>query len=362
MTTSRAGVDTSGVGLLEDHERDSWDTFVASQPATTIYHSMAWRTVTEEGFGHRAYYLRARDGTGRITGVLPLFLVRGATSRRLTSLPMRDRGGVLTQSDDVAISLVDGAVELAARLGCRLVEIRARDPMPRAVENLGFRQHQHWITSRVDLTAGQESLWGSMDRKVRWAIRKAARDGVHVSIDDSARGIDMFYRLFERTRHSMGIPIFPRELFDSIHRNVIATGRGTLFITWSGDTPINAMIGLRSGNTLIPAYVAPQREWRKLYPSEVLFWHAIEWAIANGFREFDFGADSPRQTGLLWFKKKLGGVQHPMNYYYHSARAGGAGRVVDSSTPTFEIAREVWRRLPLAVARRIGPWITRRLS
>lgn len=354
---------TLSVGLLEAQEHDAWDNFVARHPDGTIYHTIAWRQVTEQGLGHQPYYICVRDDKGAIVGVLPLFLVRGLFGRRLVSVPMRDRGGILSGDLRATARMNEYLSELSHDLGCRYVELRSfHEPDLKVMHESGFVTRRHWVTTRVDLSPGVEALWKALDRDfVRWAIKKAAKEGVTFEFDNTREGMDTFCRLFVRTRTSMGIPPFPCTLFSAIHAHLIRAGKACLALVRKDGIPINAMICLFSCESFTPAYAAPQNAWRKSYPSEVMFWHTIEWAAKQGFRYYDFGADSPRQTGLLRFKQKWGGIQHPM-YSVYRACPGETLPDFDSSGPAFTFMRSVWKRLPVSLSQSMGGWITRQMS
>jgi len=358
--TSGSRVRVSG---FQEEDSAAWEAFIEAHPAGNIYQSPAWKAVTEEGLGHRPFYLKAVDGAGRITGVLPLFLVTGITGKRLVSVPMRDRGGLLALDRASGRALLARAVELSRELRCAYLELRSLDEFdPELASEFGLLVTRHWITTRVDLSPGVERLWKALDKNaIRWAINKATRGGMTFEDDESQTGIDLFYDLFVRTRTGMGIPPFPKSLFTAIWRHLIANGKAKLFVVRNQGVPVNAMINLLSGDTFIPAYAAPQNQWRKSYPSEFMIWHSIRWAAEQGFRRYDFGADSPHQTGLLQFKRKWGGVQHPVSYVYHlNGRSKPPN--FDSSSGPYAAVRQIWRRLPLPLSRRLGAWVTEQLS
>jgi FemAB-related protein (PEP-CTERM system-associated) len=360
---SSKGEPELSVDFLRSEEFAAWDNFVDEHPEGTIYHTLAWKAVTEEGLGHRAYYLRALNASGQFVGVLPLFLVKGLFGRRLVSLPMRDRGGVLARDSETASLLVSRAIEMTRELPCKYLELRSFVEIDlHILQQQLLRCERYWITTRIDLSPGVEELWKALDKdSVRWAIKKARKNGVRVEIDNTQNGMEMFYEMFVRTRCSMGIPPFPKSMFLSIWHHLITQGKANLFLVWKDSEPITGMINFLSKDTFIPAYAAPQNHWRKSYPSESVFWHAIEWATKQGFRYLDFGADSPAQTGLLWFKKKWGGVQHPMFYYYF---LNGVNTPLnfDSSAPTHALLRKAWSYFPIPLSKVLGGWVTRQLS
>jgi FemAB-related protein (PEP-CTERM system-associated) len=349
--------------FLQPGETAAWEAYVEAHPKGTIYHSLDWKAVTEEGLGHKAYYLRGLNDAGNFVGVLPLFLVTGIYGRRLVSMPMRDRGGLLYSEATAGSALLRRARELTCELSCKYFELRSSDDIdPELAREHGLRIEHHWVTTRMDLTPGPEKLWKVLDRNAeRWAIRNARRKGVLIEEDPSERGIETFYELFARTRTSLGIPPFPKQLFRSIQRHLISRGKANLLLARKDDTFIGGLISVFSRDSFIPAYAAPQREFRKLSPSDCVLWHAIEWASRNGFRIFDFGADSPRQEGLLNYKKKWGGVQHRMSYAYY-LNGIAAPPDLDSSSPAYNLMRGIWKALPVPVSKRLGDWTTRQLS
>jgi FemAB-related protein (PEP-CTERM system-associated) len=361
--TPRDAADRIMVDLLQPGEEIKWDAFAAAHPQGNVYHTLAWKAVEEEGLGHKAYCLRALDASGRVMGLLPLFLVKGLFGRRLVSVPMRDRGGVLASNRQAASALVAKAIQLMRELNCKYLELRSLEELdPRVADEHKLRCERYWMTTRIDLAPGVERLWKALDRNaIRWAIGKARREGVRIEIENTESGIDTFYEMFVRTRCSMGIPPFPKSLFESIWRHLIAQGKANLFIVLKDSQPINAMINMLSQDTFIPAYAAPQNRWRRYYPNEFIFWHTIEWAAENGFHYYDFGADSPRQTGLLQFKRKWGGLHQPMFYYYYLNDRNSLPNF-DSSTPTYELMRKVWTLLPTPLCEPLGSWVTRQLS
>jgi FemAB-related protein (PEP-CTERM system-associated) len=349
--------------VLPPGDEKRWDAYVAAHPDGNIYHTLSWKNVTEDAFGHRPVYLSALNTSGEYAGVLPLFLVKGLWGRRLVSVPMRDRGGVLAQNGETASLLVARAIELTRELKCGYLELRSLEEVnAQVVQEHSLLCEQHWITTRVDLTVGAERLWKSLDKNfVRWAIKKGRRNGLRVEIDNSRGGIETFYDLFCRTRRAMGIPTFPKELFVAIWHHLIGENKANLFFVWKGSEPINGMINFFSKDAFIPAYAAPQNQYRKDYPNEFMFWHTIEWATNHGFRTYDFGADSPRQTGLLKFKKKWGGVQYPIFSYFFLNGLKQPPHF-DSSAPTYSALRKIWKLLPGPVSEYLGSRLTSQMS
>ncbi|MFQ5698648.1 MAG: lipid II:glycine glycyltransferase FemX [Myxococcota bacterium] len=343
-----------------------WEKFATESASAGIYHSLAWREVALEGLGHVPEHLCAVDARGEVCGILPIFRVGGIFGRRLVSVPMRDRGGPIAASDGIAQALVAAAIDRTRELGARYLELRGLEPLsPEILGEHPWRLSRGWLTHRLDLTPGRDALWKALDKNsLRWSIGRARRNGLRVETDSTRAGADRFHDLFVRTRCSMGIPPFPRALFRAIWAHLIQHERAQLCFVYRDGAPIHGLISFFSGDTFIPAYAAPQNAHRKLYGNELLIWHSIEWAADRGFRSYDFGADSVRQEGLHFFKRKWRAVPHPMAYHSLHPRSpdGGAPPDFDSSGPGYRALRALWQRLPRALARPLGAWVTRQLS
>jgi hypothetical protein len=85
----------------------------------------------------------------------------------------------------------------------------------------------------------------------------------------------------------------------------------------------------------------------------------LRFAIERRFTEFDFGRSTP-QEGTYRFKEQWGA--RPRQLYWEYWLAKGAA-IPDRSpkNPNFSAAISLWRRLPVAVTRVVGPLVVRNI-
>ena len=81
-------------------------------------------------------------------------------------------------------------------------------------------------------------------------------------------------------------------------------------------------------------------------------------ALARGCDRFDFGR-SKAGTGPAAFKKNWGFAPEPLAYHKRSA---GPAREINPLNPKYALMVRNWKRLPLPLANRLGPWISRGLG
>jgi hypothetical protein len=83
-------------------------------------------------------------------------------------------------------------------------------------------------------------------------------------------------------------------------------------------------------------------------------------ARARGCTVFDYGR-SKRGTGSFAFKKNWGFEPTPLHYEYRLYRR----ETVPQNNPSnakYKLLIEAWRRLPIGVANRLGPYLVRSLG
>jgi hypothetical protein len=83
-------------------------------------------------------------------------------------------------------------------------------------------------------------------------------------------------------------------------------------------------------------------------------------ARGRGCAAFDFGR-SKFGTGAFAFKKNWGFDPAPLAYVIRTAD-GQEPRQINPMSPRYRLQVAMWRRLPLGIANRIGPWIARGLG
>ena len=338
----------------------AWDDFVAACPDRTPYHSAAWFEVLRRTFGYRPRGLLLSDGDDILAG-LPLFEVPGWSGRRLVSSPFRDRGGVLAAPGADVRPLLRKAAA-SCRGSCRHLAIKhmAR-PDGAALRDEGFDQHAHWVTTRVDLRPGADALWRSLGNNARGPVKQARLAGLTVRTGRGAADLDRFHRIFVLNRRALGIPTFPALFFTEIGRRLGDRGAMRLLLAEHDGAAVAGLLLLIAGDTVIDGYAAAIPSRRDLRPNDLLVWTAIEWASQQGYATFDFGADSPHQTGLLAFKRKWHGVHHTLSDYRYSAR-GRAAPDDDSASGRYAMARRVMSRLPMPLFRWVSRLTVRRLG
>ncbi|HTU99082.1 MAG TPA: FemAB family XrtA/PEP-CTERM system-associated protein [Luteitalea sp.] len=324
-----------------------WDAFVTAHPAATAYHAWAWRDVFGPVFGHEPIYLAARDA-GQIVGVLPVVSFKSRLfGKFFCSLPFVNYGGVLSTSPDAAAALLAEATRLAREAGASHLELRHVD---RQFESAPVRQHK--VTMLLALKDTADAQWTALDNKVRNLVRKAEKSEL-TSESGGVELLDAFYAVFSVNMRDLGTPVYPKRFFAAVLK---ACGeRARLHVVRHGSEPVGASMTIAHADRVEVPWASSLRTARQMNPNMLLYWHMLKDVIASGGRTFDFGRSTPGE-GTYLFKKQWKAEPVPLHWEYALItreappdQSPGSGK--------FQMAIEMWKKLPVPIANTIGPLI-----
>jgi FemAB-related protein (PEP-CTERM system-associated) len=330
----------------------AWDDYVVGAAGAGHSHLSGWLRVIARSYGHRPMCLWARD-SGHIRGVLPLVLVRGLWgSRSLVSLPFLDDGGICADEEGAAQGLLEGARQLARQCQAEVLDLRQREGT-----GLPLEPHGGKVTLVLELEADPDRLWGRLNGKVRNQVRKALTSGLAASWS-GIEGLDAFYDVFAVNMRDLGSPVHGRGFFAAILEE-FAGSAGLVLVRRDG-LPIGGGLCLFFRDRVVMPWASSLREYHSFCPNNLLYWEVIRRACEKGYRQFDFGRSSPG-SGTYRFKQQWGAVDQPL-HWQALPRPGLRRATVDVSDWRYRWAAAVWRHLPVAASRVLGPPLRRHIS
>lgn len=348
---ARCGSAVSSVKIVlsQDPPQD-WDTYVASRPGASGYLRASWSQLAREVFGHRVFFLQARDEAGRLRGVLPVVQQRGLLGNFATSIPFFNYGGVLADDVEIARALMARARELAIERGCAYLELRDVE-----VRDSEWQVRLDKASMLLELPASMDALGKKLGSKLRSQVKRADREQIEV-----ARGggelLGEFYDVFAHNMRDLGTPVYPLRFFRAVlerhaadcvvvvlrHRGVAAAAGFLVFDRQTAEIP----------------WAACRSEAKPLGMNMKLYWELLSASIDRGATVFDFGR-STVDSGTYRFKQQWGA--RPRQLYWHRwerspGRGASGGAAQDGWLRRYATA--VWQRLPLRIANLIGSRIS----
>lgn len=337
------------VYLAEESDAKEWDEYVTAHPDSCVFQTFAWRRVVATAYGHQPLYLVAREGA-EIRGVLPLFLIRSLLfGRVMATCPYASWGAICSSGVEAERALVEEAINLSRQHQVDYIELKSI----RTTQAEGLQVRSHYVTYELPLDA-PETLWRQSLRKSnRVAIRQAEKFGL--SLEQGAHLLDEFHKVFVANMRALGTPVHALRFFSTI-LEVFGESAALRAATRQAEV-LAAMLLLRYRNRVSVVYAASLPDSLPLRPNNFLYWQVIKEAATSGAATFDFGR-SLAGTGVAKFKESWGTAPAPLYYEYFLNRARTAPDM-NASNPRYDLARKVWKRMPLPLTKWLGPALIR---
>jgi FemAB-related protein (PEP-CTERM system-associated) len=347
----RAGASVH-VRPCEASDAQAWDAFVAKGPGATVFHRRAWSEAVEDAYGHRPVHLAAWSGE-RMAGLLPLFLVKSALAGRLlVSVPYATYGGILADSHEIAVALLEAGKRLCGDLRAKYLELRHRDP-----NALGLPEIARYDTFRKDLPRNAEDVVPSLPRKTRTAVRRGQKALGPDAVRMGPEYLGTVYGLYARTMRRLGSPNYSRRLFEAL-----AARYGddcVCLAVFEGERPLAGVVSFVFRDEIVPYFSGCLDEGMDKRANNVMYVHLMEYAVRRGLGRFDFNRTRRDNTGPYDFKRHHGFEPTPLHYQVYMANGRADLPNLTPSNRTFALAGRLWRRLPLWLTRPAGARVTK---
>ncbi len=331
------------------------DTYVRGRAAGTPFHLTAWSRAIAKGCGQESRYLIAEDGAGTIAGVLPLTAVRSPLfGSALVSSGFAVDGGVIADSASIAGQLTQAAIYTATRLKCPTLELRG-GIMPGTDWH---RDDTTYLGFARDLAADDEAELLAIPRKQRAEVRKGLGFELTIETGKTKRNVDAHYAVYSESVRNLGTPVFPRKLFGAV-LDMFGEDADILTVRHGG-AAIASVLSLFHGKTVMPYWGGGTAAARTTRANDVMYFALMRQARERGCTRFDFGR-SKAGTGAAAFKRNWGfeGIALP---YAKLSLNGEPPRDINPLSPKYRMQVAAWQKLPLWIANRLGPMISRGLG
>ncbi|MBI4524922.1 MAG: FemAB family PEP-CTERM system-associated protein [Deltaproteobacteria bacterium] len=345
----------------EDSDAQAWDYYVFSHPEGTCYHLTEWKRAVEKAYGHKSYYLIARNvsvgGTPyqeEIVGILPFFhlnhLIFGNT---LVSLPFCDYGGVLSDSEKVHAYLLRESISLAEKLNNAKIEFRNAKRAAFGGLNTSF----HKVRMVLKLNGNSDALWKSFEPKLRSQIRKPHKEGLD-SITGGLELLDDFYKVFSFNMRDLGSPVHSKALVRAVLEEFAGLSR--IQVVYKKGMPVSSGLIICFRDTVFITWASSIRKFNPLSPNMMLYWNFLKHAADAGYQKFDFGRSTPHE-GSYKFKEQWGAKPSPLYWQQWQENGSREASGVDLKR-SYQRFVSLWKKFPIPVANMVGPLIRKNIS
>lgn len=260
-------------------------------------------------------------------------------------------GGPIADEIRFHDALDSAALLMMDKLGAEFLEYRR--PARRHCD-WAFRDDLY-VTFERNIAPREEENLKQIPRKQRAVVRKAIDAGLESEIDGS---VDRFYPLYAETVHRLGTPVFSKSYFRNL-MDEFGADCDVLTVSDKG-RPVSSVLNFYFRDRVMPYYAGAGEGAREVGANDFMYWRLMRHAVDRGYGTFDFGR-SKIGSGPYAFKKNWGFEPIPVVHEYHVAD-GGAVPEINPRNPKYRLMIAAWKRLPLAVANALGPYIVRNIG
>lgn len=336
---------------IDGSKAPEWDEYVLSNAESTFYHLFGWKNIIEKSFGHRSYYLMAKSGN-QVVGILPIVHIKSRLfGSILSSMPFMGIGGICAENEEAAHALLDAADALLKKLKGGYLELRHRKKT-----NFQIPCKEHKVTMTIELDSDFESIWKQFKSKHRTAIRRSEKNSLKIKSGKSEY-LDTFYEIESIGWRDLGTPFYSKYFFKNIFKelgNFIE-----IFLVFSNGKPIATAFNGLFKDEVEGMWTYSLKEYSKLQTNYFLYWQMIKSACENGYRWYHLGR-STTKSGASFYKAKWNAVPHQL-YWEYILNTTNKPPEINTENPKFKYPIRIWKKLPLVVTKKIGPYIAKNI-
>lgn len=339
------------VAVAQPSDEASWQDFVRGHDDAIIFHDFGWSRVIERAYGYRPHYLIAKEG-GEFRGILPLIdLNTPLFGHALVSVAFFVYGGILASDEAAVGALAAKAVEYGNRLGIDYVELRSQD----ALLPDWTTKSKTYATFRREIAVDEAENLKQIPRKKRADVRKSIKSDLDVTVDID---VASFYRIYSESVRNLGTPVFSRKFATAIVEE-FADNTELSMVSRNGQ-PLAVLMSFFFKDQVLPYYGGALPAARPSHAYDRQYWSLMRRAVERGAKVFDFGR-SKFGTGAFDYKTYWGFEPTPLHYQYKLLKQKELPDI-NPLNPKYRLMTQVWQRLPISVANRLGPLIARQLG
>jgi len=339
--------------LLDKQNYARWDAFVDACPEATFFHKAGWQSVIERTYGHKTWFYYVEQD-GAIVAILPLAQIKSRMfGHSLGSLPFCVLGGVAA-SGEAARPVLDAAADKLAR-ELNVGHLEYRNLVAQHKGDPNWHTKKLYVAFRKEISADDEANLNAIPRKQRAMVRKGIKLGLTAEIDQD---VERFFTAYATSVHRLGTPVFPKFYFKVI-KEVFGEACEIRVIVREREL-VGAVMSFYYRDEVLPYYGGGMPAARECAGNDFMYWNLMQAAAARGVRWFDFGR-SKLGTGAFDFKKNWGFEPTPLEYEY---RLVTATELPDNNplNPKYQLFIKMWKKMPIAMANFLGPFIVRNLG
>jgi FemAB-related protein (PEP-CTERM system-associated) len=327
-----------------------WNEY-ATRKGASIYHDTRWAPLIKNVFGQNSHHILA-VGDGKVVGILPLVQLKSLLfGNFMVSMPYFNYGGVIADTEEVMLSLLNEAKKVSSRMNCSHIEFRFDKKV-----DIDYQARTDKVTMLLNLPEEPDDLWQAIGSKRRAQAKRPIREGAEF-ITGGEELLEDFYTVFSMNMRDLGTPVYSKHFFKEILKTF--PENSFIAIVRLNGEPVGAGFLLGHQGQLEIPWASTLRKYNRFGINMYLYWNILKTAIEKKYKVFDFGRSS-KDAGTLRFKKQWGATEKQLYWYYDLAE-GQPLPGLNPANKKYQMAISAWQKMPVGLTKIIGPGIVKNL-
>jgi len=295
-----------------------------------FFHHPCYLKLLEEHLDATSYIVCIEDNGDGCNVVLPFLVKKGSKGKVANSLPyFGSNGSFICSGDSHSLSFLKIKALSELEEWCKNEKVVSLN----IVTNYFDQTEKNWfkvhyrpdymserfgqVTSLPNYTQNYDSelLCQFQEPRPR-NIRKAINSGVTIRKANNDKDWEFLFEVHKENMEGIGAPVKKRAFFTLVKKE-LQEEFYTLYIAEIESNPIACMLVFHTTQTV--EYYTPGTlyAYRNQQPSALLIFEAMKEFAQKGYKFWNWGGSSSRESGVYDFKKKWGAEEMP---YYHMTK------------------------------------------
>lgn len=286
----------------------------------TFLQSWEW-SLSQEALGQKTFHLGIFDND-ELIGLAFIYLIKAKRG----SFIFCPHGPIIdwNKADEIMPALLDYLIKLGRGEKADFIRLSPLAPNTEKIKNvfskLKFRpapvhmMHPE-LSWMLDLAQTEEKILSAMEKRTRYSIRKAEKDGVEVVSSTDQNDLNKFYEIYKQTADRQGFVPYTKDYLNKELQSFLQNNKIKIYFAYYQKELIATAMIVYANSSAFYHHGASIRKYSNITASELLQWTAIKEVKRDGLAYYNFwGIVNEKEkkhpwAGLSKFKKGFGGFE-----------------------------------------------------
>jgi len=272
-----------------------------------------WIKINKSIRGDEETHYIAYESDGKISGVLPLCIIKNKLGNIMNSLPYHGSyGGIVCDNKNLYETLIEDAIKLAKEKDCVLFTI-VSDPFSDKHKEYIKIIKPDYIYENFMTYNELNNL--SFNKKIRWDIKTPEKHMVSVNFNQTKENVLKFYEYYKELMVDYGSRCVPEKYFLDVFEKLVPENKAKFIFGEKKNKIIAGIMLINNKNIIDYIFSAYDKKYRSSQINSLLIYEGMKWAKSQEIDIWNWQSCKSKSNSTFNFKKKWGAIEGK-HYYY----------------------------------------------